>query len=220
MYAADTDSSSSQSKPWFVSEANLPEGFPAAGPVDEVVLKTYPQHRLARVQSISGTDGMFWKLFNHIKRNDIKMTAPVEMSWTPKAAANPDGTLDGDPNAMAFLYGSNQLGSAGADSELFGKVIPLERDFGGDRGQTSVANNEHENYPVTQDDVDKISGTWYISAPGGVETLNFTGLGHVGFYIGSHSLEILDRSKSQEIRLKNYFVDEGNAWWWKITNKD
>ena len=65
---------------------------------------------------------------------------------------------------------------AGPDSELFGKVIPLERDFGGDRGQVSQANNEHENYPVTQEDVDKISGTWYISAPGGVETLNFTGL--------------------------------------------
>ncbi|MCK4616560.1 MAG: hypothetical protein KAT50_06775, partial [Pirellulales bacterium] len=97
MYAADTDSPASQSKPWFVSEANLPEGFPAAGPVDEVIVKTYPQHRLARVQSDSGTDGMFWKLFNHIKRNDIKMTAPVEMSWTPKAAANPDGTPDGNP---------------------------------------------------------------------------------------------------------------------------
>ena len=130
MYAADTDPSSSQSKPWFVSEANLPEGFPAAGPVDEVVLKTYPQHRLARVESDSGTDGMFWKLFNHIKRNDIKMTAPVEMSWTPKAAANPDGTPDGDPNAMAFLYGSNQLGSAGADSEDASVVvedIPAEK---------------------------------------------------------------------------------------------
>ena len=118
MHAAETDSPSSQSKPWFVSEANLPEGFPAAGPIDEVVLKTYPQHRLARVRSDSGTDGMFWKLFNHIKRNDIKMTAPVEMSWTPNAAANPDGTPDGNPNAMAFLYGSTQLGSAGADLSL------------------------------------------------------------------------------------------------------
>ena len=117
MYAADTDSPASQNKPWFVSEANLPEGFPAAGPVDEVIVKTYPQHRLARVQSNSGTDGMFWKLFNHIKRNDIKMTAPVEMSWTPKAAANPDGTPDGDPNSMAFLYGSTQLGTTGADAE-------------------------------------------------------------------------------------------------------
>ena len=123
MYAADTDSPASQSKPWFVSEANLPEGFPAAGPVDEVIVKTYPQHRLARVQSDSGTDGMFWKLFNHIKRNDIKMTAPVEMSWTPKAAANPDGTPDGNPNAMAFLYGSSQLGTAGADSEDASVVV-------------------------------------------------------------------------------------------------
>ena len=42
MHAAETDSPSSQSKPWFVSEANLPEGFPAAGPVDEVIVKTYP----------------------------------------------------------------------------------------------------------------------------------------------------------------------------------
>ena len=73
---------------------------------------------------------------------------------------------------------------------------------------------------MTQHDVDKSSGTWYITAPGGVETLNFTGLGHVGFYIGSHSLEILDRSDPQQIRLKNYFADENNAWWWKITNKD
>ena len=70
-----------------------------------------------------------------------------------------------------------------------------------------------------QEDVDKISGTWYITAPGGVETLNFTGLGHVGF-IWISFLEILDRSNPNEIRLKNYFTEENNAWWWKITNKD
>ena len=50
------------------------------------------------------------------------MTAPVEMSWTPKAAANPDGTPDGNPNAMAFLYGSNQLGT-GADAEDASVVV-------------------------------------------------------------------------------------------------
>ena len=151
------------------------------------------------------------------------------MGVGPNEAANSDWwTADPFTKASSGLYDDRYTFhadgtftfSAGADSELFGKVIPLERDFGGDRGQVSVANNEHENYPVTQEDVDKISGTWYISAPGGVETLNFTGLGHVGFYIGSHSFEILDRSNSQEIRLKNYFVEENNAWWWKITNKD
>lgn len=144
--------------------------------------------------------------------------APDPWWWQAPAYAKASSGLYDD--RYTFNSDGTFTFSAGADSELFGKVIPLERDFGGDRGQTSLANNEHENYPVTQDDVDKISGTWYISAPGGVETLNFTGLGHVGFYIGSHSLEILDRSKSHEIRLKNYFADENNAWWWKITNKD
>ena len=105
-------------KPWLVSEANLPQGYPAAGPVDEVVIKTYPAHRLARVRSDGGTDGMFWKLFNHIKRNDIAMTAPVEMSWGgEKTVAEAGGKPAGEPNAMAFLYREPTLGEAGADPE-------------------------------------------------------------------------------------------------------
>jgi hypothetical protein len=115
--AADpTDDAAGQAKPWLVSEANLPAGFPAAGPVNEVVLKTYPAHRLARVQSDTGSDGMFWKLFNHIKRNDIKMTAPVEMSWGDEATAT-TGKPAGKPTAMAFLYGGPALGAAGTDPE-------------------------------------------------------------------------------------------------------
>ncbi len=105
-------------KPWLVSEANLPEGYPAAGPVDEVVIKTYPPHRLARVRSDGGTDGMFWKLFNHIKRNDIAMTAPVEMSWGDNTAPAAIGVKPAsEPNAMAFLYREPTLGDAGADPE-------------------------------------------------------------------------------------------------------
>ena len=76
MYAADTDSQASQSKPWFVSEANLPEGFPAAGPVDEVIVKTYPQHRLARVQSDSGPGQ--WTLWDWIG-------AGLFVFWMPPA---------------------------------------------------------------------------------------------------------------------------------------
>ena len=101
--------------PWLVSEANLPQGYPAAGPVDEVVVKTYPVHRLARVRAEGGTDGMFWKLFNHIKRNDIAMTAPVEMSWGNDTAGKPGDKPVGEPNAMAFLYREPTLGNAGAD---------------------------------------------------------------------------------------------------------
>jgi hypothetical protein len=105
-------------KPWMVSEANLPEGYPPPGPIDEVIVKRYPPHRLARVRTggDAASGSMFWKLFNHIKRNDIKMTAPVEMSWPPgEARATPPA--GGEPAAMAFLYGKASLGTLGADPQ-------------------------------------------------------------------------------------------------------
>ena len=108
----------------------------------------------------------------------------------------------------------------GADFEIFGKGYALETDFGGLRTQEPDGKNDVENFPITQEDVDKISGTWYITAPGGVETINFSGLGFIGFYTQSHAFEILDRSKDDEWKLKSYYAHESNAWFWTITNKE
>jgi hypothetical protein len=102
------------------SEAKLPEGFPAAGPVNEVIVKTYPAHRLARVRAEGGGNGMFMKLFRHIERNEIAMTAPVEMSWQPAApdhAGTPAPAVGKEPAAMAFMYAKPSIGAAGADPE-------------------------------------------------------------------------------------------------------
>jgi hypothetical protein len=99
-------------KPWMVSEASLPEGFPPPGPVDQVIVKTYPPHRLARVTAGKGSDSMFMKLFRHIERNEIKMTAPVEMSWSQEGEKPAT-----DPDAMAFLYAASTIGTPGADAE-------------------------------------------------------------------------------------------------------
>lgn len=90
------------SSPMLVSEANQPKGFPAPGVVGKVIVKTYPSHRLARVEDNAGSDNsMFMKLFNHIKRNDIAMTSPVQMGENRKS--------------MAFLYGTSELGLPGPD---------------------------------------------------------------------------------------------------------
>ncbi|MBM4010312.1 MAG: ABC transporter substrate-binding protein [Planctomycetes bacterium] len=98
-------------KPMMISEAKLPAGFPAPGPVGEVLTKTYPAHRLARVRSGGGGDGSFMKLFRHIERNEIAMTAPVEMEM---AVADGAGTAAGTVS-MAFLYGSPDTGTPGPD---------------------------------------------------------------------------------------------------------
>ena len=89
-------------RPMLVSEANLPAGFPAPGAVGTVIVKTYPTHRLARATVGKDSDNaMFMKLFNHIKRNDIAMTSPVQM--------------DGNRESMAFLYATPDLGAPGVD---------------------------------------------------------------------------------------------------------
>jgi hypothetical protein len=98
------------SKPMMVSETRLPRGFPAPGPVGEVIVKTYPAHRLARTAAGDGGDNrMFMRLFGHIKRNDIAMTAPVTMDWSGEPAER------GGPESMAFLYAAPDLGEAGPD---------------------------------------------------------------------------------------------------------
>ncbi len=92
-------------RPWMVSEASLPAGFPGPGPAGEVIVKTYPSHRLARTAG-QGANGGFMRLFRHIDRNDISMTAPVVMGWGDKRT----------PETMAFLYGKPSLGTVGPDS--------------------------------------------------------------------------------------------------------
>ena len=106
-------------RPWMFSESKLPEGFPEPGPVDQVVVKLYPAHRRARVQADGGSNGMFMKLFRHIKREEIAMTAPVEMSWAAAAPEKPAQQPAGprEPEAMAFLYGKATSGTAGVDPE-------------------------------------------------------------------------------------------------------
>lgn len=89
-----------------INEAPLPEGWPELTPVGEIQVKQYPIYRAAVIdeKTDGSQSGMFRPLFKHIQREDIAMTAPVEM------------TYDGDRQAsMAFLYRNTAMGSLGSD---------------------------------------------------------------------------------------------------------
>lgn len=93
--------------PAYVQEAPLPAGWPQPGPFDKVTEKTYPAYRAAFTNG-KGETGAFWTLFLHIKKHDIPMTAPVEMTM-----AEADGKLRQD--GMAFLYQNGKVGEKGPD---------------------------------------------------------------------------------------------------------
>jgi hypothetical protein len=88
-----------------IMEAERPRGFPGPTPVEDIELKRYPSYRMARTEADSG--GAFWTLFLHIKKNDIAMTAPVELGYGPADASRPRQA------SMAFLYGDRELGTTG-----------------------------------------------------------------------------------------------------------
>jgi uncharacterized surface protein with fasciclin (FAS1) repeats len=91
-------------------EARLPKGFLEPTPVGEIRVKQYPAYRLARTEMPAGRLGegrAFFALFEHIVRNKIEMTAPVELTYS-SGKDMPRG------EAMAFLYEDTELGSLGS----------------------------------------------------------------------------------------------------------
>ena len=90
---------------FIVNEAPLPEGWPKLTRVGEVEVKTYPVYRAAVVEdepTDAAVSPMFNQLFDHIKSNDIPMTAPVEMGYQDASADKDD--LSPPMTSMAFLY--------------------------------------------------------------------------------------------------------------------
>lgn len=113
------------------AEADLPEGFPAPTPVGEVEVKSYPAYRAAMTDNGSAA---FWRLFAHIKKNGVEMTAPVEMRYAP------DGRR---PVLMAFLYEAPDQGRTGEDGPVTVRDEPPTMVVStGVRGAMSDANLE------------------------------------------------------------------------------
>lgn len=100
-----------------VTDTKLPVGYPAPTPPGAVELKHYPTIRRAEFRASGNAGSMgqrgFWPLFQHISRNDIAMTAPVEMEY-----ADTDGDDQTDQWTMAFLYHTPENGPTGTDGQV------------------------------------------------------------------------------------------------------
>lgn len=92
-------------------EAPVPAGFPAPSPVGVVEIKKLPVYRMAKVANSGMGGNNFFTLFNHIKKNNIEMTAPVEMTMTEKNGKYTE-------SSMAFLYQETTLGKVGPQGNI------------------------------------------------------------------------------------------------------
>ncbi|MEQ8850404.1 MAG: heme-binding protein [Phycisphaerales bacterium] len=112
------------------TEAALPEGYPAPTAPGAIEIKSYPTVRRAQVSgqgSTASSQRGFWPLFQHIQRNEIAMTAPVEMIYdgmTPADDPSDHTVGEGDDWTMSFLYRSFENGPTGTDGSV--EIIDAE----------------------------------------------------------------------------------------------
>lgn len=97
----------------------LPEGYPPPTPPGAFEIKRYPRARRAEVTGDSNPNfGMFfgfWPLFQHIKRQEIAMTSPVEMDYD---GFDKRGRLSTVGWTMSFLYREPTMGTLGPDGDV------------------------------------------------------------------------------------------------------
>ncbi|WP_282068184.1 glycoside hydrolase family 16 protein [Olleya namhaensis] len=120
---------------------------------------------------------------------------------------NTDGTFTHIVNSV------NDDPTVNAEGTVFGRE-PLINELGPHSETPNGA--DIENYPY-QD----YSESWVITAPGGVETINLTGLGFMGYYTGgNHRYEIFSRDIPNEMIIR---TTDGNSefdWWFIITSQE
>jgi hypothetical protein len=118
---------SASALPWWVASpsAPLPKGFPQPGPPGQVIVKDYPDYRAAVTRSgddaKGGTNSLFFPLFDHIQKNQIAMSAPVEMTY---ASSQEHESKDSSPRSMAFIYGDPSAGKLGTDGPVQVMEVP------------------------------------------------------------------------------------------------
>jgi hypothetical protein len=104
-------------------ESPLPIGYPEPTPFGAIDVKEYPSVRRAELTSKDDSgNGMvagFFPLFNHIKKRDIAMTAPVEMDYPGlyKDFMKDEPAEQGETK-MSFLYRSAKQGPVGEDGNI------------------------------------------------------------------------------------------------------
>ena len=104
-------------------ESPLPEGYPEPTPPGSIDIKSYPSVRRAELVSKDDSgEGMvtgFFPLFNHIKKRNIAMTAPVEMDYQGLYSDfMKDEPAKEGSTTMSFLYRSAKQGPVGDDGKI------------------------------------------------------------------------------------------------------
>jgi hypothetical protein len=188
--------------------------------VDVEVLVTYePPQEL--IEKLVGDGNKKWRIKaevdGHFGLGPVGGTIPAEWFSAPANSKAGVGMYDdryifkSDGSFTHIVDNTNDDPNLDPSGTVFGRINLIDElgSSGGSVDGADVLNLPYNDY----------NASWSIIAPGGVETINLTGIGFIGYYTGGdHRYEIYNRSGANDLVLR---TTDGNGefdWWFIITS--
>lgn len=181
------------------------------------VLATYspPNDLTGKLYGFDPTDptavtSRTWKIKaskdKHFGLGPVGGTTPTE--WYGAGPNEKDGVGMYDDR---YIFSSDGTFSHITNGDIFGRDPHIINDLGpntvGTVDGADILNYEFADY----------TGTFSLTAPGGVETINLSGTSFIGYYTGgSHKYEIFDREAPNEMLLRTTDAASEFDWWFII----
>lgn len=161
-------------------------------PADLITMLTADSSRTWRIKSESGGHfglGPIGGTFIEFYQAAANEKAGVGM-YDDRYTFNLDGTFTHVTDSTNDDAGDNP------DGTVFGREVLIDELNGTGAGVANGA--DIENYPYSD-----YSSQWFITAPGGVETLSLTSIGFLGYYIGGDHTYKIEMRSANEMTLRS-----------------
>lgn len=149
----------------------------------------------------------------------IQSSKPGHFGLGPVGGSQPSEFFGAGPDEKAgvgmyddrFIFSSDGTFQHITNGEVFGRDPIIYNELG-QNGTGSVNGADVENYEYSD-----YTGTFQLTAPGGVETINLSEDSFIGYYTGgNHLYEIFDRDTPNELLLRTTDGNNEFDWWFII----
>jgi hypothetical protein len=161
------------------------------------------------VTILTGNSSRTWRIkaesAGHFGLGPVGGSIPTEWYGAPANAKSNTGMYD---DRYTFKTDGSFSHNTGADGWVFGRKVLIEQL----NGPGGVADGDD----IIQYPYASYGSQYILTAPNGVETINISGLGFIGYYTGgSHQYRIFKRS-ANELLLSTVDGNNGFEWWFVI----
>jgi len=161
---------------------------------------------------LTGDSSRTWKIAseiqNHFGLGDVG-NVPFQHYGAGPGAKEVSGMYD---DRYTFNVDGTFTHDVGPDGFVFGRE-GLINELGGSGGVVNGADIEQYLF-------DSYTANWALTAPSDAETINLTGLGFVGYYVGGNHKYIIHERSANEMVIK---TTDGNGqfdWWFRLIAVD